>query len=370
MIKGVGVAECDSAKYFIHSLQRAIEESLITTKAKIHSPRTKLAESPTSTRRYHTLEFYLLFNAAITRTQRAVSLYIRDHESLNNLIQSQWELIKQCIKLLKPFEEITKITSSSVSCTSEVISHVVTLLKYLEKEETADRTPNLLTMRSTLNVELEKRFDLDDNDKYLVTTFLDPRFKTNFLGLVQTETARLKIFLETLKICCNKSSSTDDDSSPPSKKRNTNKNDRTIEIHDSFWNCFEKIATGAGNMQNEVMETSAIANEIDFYLKTVCLDRTADPYKWWSANAKHLITKLGKMRFEGTSTVRDNRTEQCPLEDRKAFGKKARGWYDFALDEENNVIVVRWNDNSVVTVMSNKCGVAATGTKLILYNPI
>ncbi|KAF2892354.1 hypothetical protein ILUMI_13820 [Ignelater luminosus] len=64
------------------------------------------------------------------------------------------------------------------------------------------------------------------------------------------------------------------------------------------------------------------------------------------------------MRFEGTSTVRDNRTEQCPLEDRKAFGKKARGWYDFALDEENNVIVVRWNDNSVVTVISNKCGVA------------
>ncbi|KAF2905651.1 hypothetical protein ILUMI_00529 [Ignelater luminosus] len=86
--------------------------------------------------------------------------------------------------------------------------------------------------------------------------------------------------------CSIHSLSTDDDSSPPSKKRNINEDDRTIEIHDSFWNCFEDIAAGAGNMQNEVMETSAIAHKIDFYLKTVCLDQTADPYKLWSENAK------------------------------------------------------------------------------------
>ncbi|KAF2897480.1 hypothetical protein ILUMI_08695 [Ignelater luminosus] len=142
---------------------------------------------------------------AINRTKTSC------YESLNNLSPSQWELMEQCIKLLKPFEEITKITSSSVSCISEVIPHVVTLLKYLGKEETADRTPNLLTIRSTLKVELEKR-------------------------------------------------STVDDSSPSSKKRNINENDRTIEKRDSFWNCFGEIATGAGNMQNEVMETGAIAN--------------------------------------------------------------------------------------------------------------
>ncbi|KAF2889579.1 hypothetical protein ILUMI_16594, partial [Ignelater luminosus] len=116
------------------------------------------------------------------------------------------------------------------------------MLKYLGKKETADRTPNLLTMRSTLKVELEKR-------------------------------------------------STDDDSSLASKKRNIIENDRTIAIQDSFWNCFEEIATDAGNVQNEVMETSGIANEIDFYLKIVRLDRTADPYKWWLANAKHATSK-------------------------------------------------------------------------------
>lgn len=39
-----------------------------------------------------------------------------------------------------------------------------------------------------------KRFQFDDNDKYLVATFLDPRFQTSFLGLVQTERATQKSF--------------------------------------------------------------------------------------------------------------------------------------------------------------------------------
>lgn len=113
-------------------------------------------------------------------------MYITDHETLINLTHAQWELLEQCIKLLKPFEEITKITSSGISCISEVIPHAVTLLKYLGKAETAEKVPNLVTMRSTLQAELEKRFSFDDKNKYLVATFLDPRFKTSFLGLVQS----------------------------------------------------------------------------------------------------------------------------------------------------------------------------------------
>ncbi|CAH2232533.1 jg18143 [Pararge aegeria aegeria] len=59
------------------------------------------------------------------------------------------------------------------------------------KAETAERLPNLVTMRSSLQAELEKRFNFDENNKYLVATF-DPRFKTSFLGLVQAERARRK----------------------------------------------------------------------------------------------------------------------------------------------------------------------------------
>jgi len=84
------------------------------------------------------------------------------------------------------------------------------------------------------------------------------------------------------------------------RERNTNETDKNkiIEIHDSFWNCFEEVATD--NMQNdEDAEKSTVANEIDFYLKTVRLNRTADPYKWWSANAKSypILKQQNSLRF-------------------------------------------------------------------------
>lgn len=67
---------------------------------------------------------------------------------------------------------------------------------------------------------------------------------------------------------------------------NETDNDIEIETHESFWHCFEEIATENKNFQTyEDVEKSPVANEIDFYMKTARLDRTADPYKWWSANA-------------------------------------------------------------------------------------
>ncbi|XP_023227568.1 uncharacterized protein LOC111628078 [Centruroides sculpturatus] len=200
---------------------------------------------------------------------------------------------------------------TATSCISEVIPQVVTLLKYLGKEETADRTPNFLRMRLSLQVELETQFNFDEDDKYLVATFLDLHFKTSFLGLVQMQRAKQKILLEALKISCDESPSTDDDSSPLHKKININENDKTIEIHNSFWNCFEEGTTK--NMQNDedVEKKSVIANEIDFYMKTVCLDWTTDLYKWWSANTKQYpsLTEFAKIYLSspGSSIVYSER---------------------------------------------------------------
>ncbi|KAH9637404.1 hypothetical protein HF086_012017 [Spodoptera exigua] len=115
--------------------------------------------------------------------RRAVSLYIADHNKLGNLTPQQWNLMEQCIILLKPFEEITKITSSGLSCISEVIPHVAVLMRYIQKEETSRKVPNLLQFLTSLKTQLQQRFEhLDENLKYFLATLLDPRFKTNFLG--------------------------------------------------------------------------------------------------------------------------------------------------------------------------------------------
>ncbi|XP_054724350.1 piggyBac transposable element-derived protein 3-like [Uloborus diversus] len=68
-----------------------------------------------------------------------------------------------------------------------------------------------------------------------------------------------------------------------------------------------------------------------------------------------LIDKLTEKRMGATGTVRKNRIENCPLEEIKSFKKRKRGSYDFR--NAKNLSLVRWNDNSVVTLASNQYGV-------------
>lgn len=307
MVKGVRVAEYDSARCFIHSLQRVITESLkcqpdlmemlaasrrIVThfnhsglaqeKLKAIQKELKLPEhqlvQDVSTRWNST--YYL--QERLLEQKRAVSLYIAEHDKLSNLTPLQWNLMEQCISLFKPFEEITKITSSGLSCISEVIPHVATFMRYLQKEETTRKVPNLLHVLMSLKTEIEQRFQhLDDNPKYFLATLLDPRFKTSFFGIIQTEKARQKLLLEGLKMSCSEEdSNSSEGDSPPMKRRAGN---GATVVHETFWDCFNEVAQD--NSQTEDTTNSAIANELDFYLKMVRVDRQSDPYAWWAANA-------------------------------------------------------------------------------------
>lgn len=66
-----------------------------------------------------------------------------------------------------------------------------------------------------------------------------------------------------------------------------------------------------------------------------------------------LLVHLKNEGYFATGTVRENRMPKCPLENSKSIGKKARGTMDSRYDHNNEISVVRWNDNSVVTVASN-----------------
>lgn len=66
-----------------------------------------------------------------------------------------------------------------------------------------------------------------------------------------------------------------------------------------------------------------------------------------------LLSKLGKLGFNATGTVRENRIVKCPVIPVKKMKKEARGTYESAFDRENEITVTRWNDNAVVTVATN-----------------
>lgn len=66
-----------------------------------------------------------------------------------------------------------------------------------------------------------------------------------------------------------------------------------------------------------------------------------------------LLNTLKKQGFRATGTLRQNRTEKCPLISVKEMEKKKRAIYDSCFDAANELLLVRWNDNSVCTVATN-----------------
>ena len=71
---------------------------------------------------------------------------------------------------------------------------------------------------------------------------------------------------------------------------------------------------------------------------------------------------LAENGIGGTGTLRANCTDKCSIKDNKAIEKESRGTYNFRYDTTNKILVVRWNDNSVVTLASNYQPVHPVGT--------
>lgn len=55
--------------------------------------------------------------------------------------------------------------------------------------------------------------------------------------------------------------------------------------------------------------------------------------------------------------MRENRLPGNPLVDSKMFKKEERGSYDFKKIADQNIIAVKWNDNSLVSLCSNYAGI-------------
>lgn len=74
------------------------------------------------------------------------------------------------------------------------------------------------------------------------------------------------------------------------------------------------------------------------------------------------VTMLKDLSVKATGTVRDNRIDKCPLENKDNMKKKERGVYDYRVDANNEVLVCRWSDNSVVNICSNAVGIEPVST--------
>ncbi|XP_046674861.1 piggyBac transposable element-derived protein 3-like [Homalodisca vitripennis] len=66
-----------------------------------------------------------------------------------------------------------------------------------------------------------------------------------------------------------------------------------------------------------------------------------------------LLGELFDLGFRASGTIRENRTQKCPLPDKKEMNKLGRGGYDYTSDLDSGIMLTRWNDNNIVTVATN-----------------
>lgn len=67
----------------------------------------------------------------------------------------------------------------------------------------------------------------------------------------------------------------------------------------------------------------------------------------------NLLRELKQLGYRATGTIRDNRTKKCPLVPVKEMKRQPRAQYDYRFDRNNEIAIVRWNDNNVVTMATN-----------------
>lgn len=124
-----------------------------------------------------------------------------------------------------------------------------------------------------------------------------------------------------------------------------------------------EIYQGSGTTTNETYEISfgKAATPLVTMLDSLPEAVKNLPYQIYIDNlftGLKLLTYLRQRGYGVTGTMRVNRIpSDCPLTDKKTFKKFNRGHMESIISKDNGAILVRWNDNAVVTMASTSYGV-------------
>nr|XP_012224904.1 PREDICTED: zinc finger BED domain-containing protein 4-like [Linepithema humile] len=248
--------------------------------------------------------FYML--QRLFELKRAISIFTIETEAIVNLSSHQWSLLENCLKLLQPFEEITKEISSSESIISEVIPIVASLKKYLLKEISFF---GVGTMKDSLIQNVNNRFNnILLNINYTHATFLDPRFKTAFFDNDMSSKIKIEIYHKMQEISQeHEILESDDLNNSESNNDIDDESLTTFRRKETIWTCFSEIANASdastsacgnaiSNRNSSNTESNTKSCEIDTYLSMKLIERIESPFLWWHDNRKILpiLSKLAE----------------------------------------------------------------------------
>ena len=187
---------------------------------------------------------------------------------------------------------------------NSILSDVIPAIRTLDQVlsiEIEDETPAVTITKNRLRASLQQRFMSTDpgelnimtEREYIMSTFIDPRYKTNFFTNNRTprsydasEQAKLYILQD-----ISKSTTQHEDPpvpEPPAKKA------RTSSLYAEVFKQF--ASTSAGRKRPRSEDEDEGEKELEKYLQLPLLEKDEDPLTWWRQNRTTLplLAKLAR----------------------------------------------------------------------------
>ena len=251
-----------------HNLKR-IQESL-------NVPQHKL-KSDVVTRWNSTLYMF----ESVLEQKTALAAYCAETGSIQQLTPHQLELMKKCVDVLSPVEEITRSISADLASISIVIPYIRILTRTLEKNT---NDSGIQTMKGELLKSLKCRFaGVEERKELALATLLDPRFKDKFFSGNIIKATVKEMLVEEMNGSDVVSEAAAEEPGPSQSKR-------TCPLKSGvLLDVISEIIT------DSIGDIPATTSEVEKFLSDPLLDyKTGNPYTWWAEN-KRMFPNLSSL---------------------------------------------------------------------------
>ncbi|KAH8409909.1 hypothetical protein KR009_000823, partial [Drosophila setifemur] len=220
------------------------------------------------------------------KMKEAICLYAEEY-SLVQIYPDEWIDIDLCNKVMQPCEEIIKIWSDPSTTVSSVIPLVAALRDSLRTDvHNFVSSVTICSFARKLLEELEMKFSHVTSDiKFLMATYLDPRYKLAFFTEREEQLVANEILLQL---------TTRDQQHHDEKthmKHTKSSSSFTLKNESKIDSILDNMLTiGCANNQQTITSfgsQSQIKNLLYLYNSEQRIERNMDPLMWWKSNIKY-----------------------------------------------------------------------------------
>jgi len=219
------------------------------------------------------------WNSSLTMIERLLTIKIPLTASMSSLPRapnclnaSEWEVISDCIKILKPFENITSELSGENYPTLSLVIPLIRGLQYMLKNLRTETTIGNEFKNKLIDVVGRRLGNLEKNKIVAKSTFLDPRLKKTAFGLQENaDNAHKWICEELTNMIGAKNDNTEITES------DTTQSTSSANIY-SVWKHFDDKVSQVKITSNPNATASIMIRQ---YLEIPPLDRKKNPLEFW-----------------------------------------------------------------------------------------